>query len=221
MVVAALGLPPFHEVNVSFVFESDPSVVLPATVPELPVRRLSVEQYHQMLHGGILQTDDRVELLEGLLVDKMTKHPPHSAATRLTRAALEKLVPAGWYVDSQEPVTTADSEPEPDVCIIRGARRDYVERHPGPADVGLLIEVADESLVRDRGVKKRLYARAGIPVYWIVNLIDRQVEVFSEPLASKDLPDYRHQRVCGGNGAVPLIVAGVEIGQINVADLLP
>jgi Uma2 family endonuclease len=147
---------------VSFVFDSDASIVLPPTVPELPVRRLSVEQYHQMLRSGILHTEDRVELLEGWLVDKMTKHPPHRVATRLTRGVLEKLVPAGWYVDSQEPVTTIDSEPEPDVCVVRGAPRDYVDRHPGPRDVGMLVEVADESLLRDRGIKKRLYARAQI-----------------------------------------------------------
>jgi Uma2 family endonuclease len=206
---------------VSFVFDSDASIVLPPTVPELPVRRLSVEQYHQMLRSGILHTEDRVELLEGWLVDKMTKHPPHRVATRLTRGVLEKLVPAGWYVDSQEPVTTIDSEPEPDVCVVRGAPRDYVDRHPGPRDVGMLVEVADESLLRDRGIKKRLYARAQIACYWIVNLLDRQVEVYTKPRVSRDQADYRQRDVYGADDQVPLVLDGTEVSQVNVWDLLP
>jgi len=199
----------------------DAAVSLPAAVPELPIRRLSVEQYHQMLDGSILHEDDRVELLEGWLVEKMTKHPPHSVATRLTRQALEKLVLAGWYVDSQEPITTADSEPEPDISVVRGQPRDYVARHPGPSEVGLLVEVADESLPRDRGVKKRLYARARIPFHWIVNLIDRQVEVYSDPFGSADQADYRQRQVYAMGDQVPLTLDGNEIGRVNVRDLLP
>lgn len=190
-------------------------------MPEPPIRRLSVDQYHQMLDAGILEDGDPIELLEGWLVEKMTKHPPHRVATRLTRGALEGAVPSGWYVDTQEPITTVDSEPEPDVSVIRGEPRKYVKRHPRPKDVGLLVEVADDSLARDRGVKKRLYARARIPFYWIVNLIDRQVEVYSKPSGPADKPDYRQRQVYGADDEVPVILDGQEIGRIAVRDLLP
>jgi Uma2 family endonuclease len=189
-------------------------------VPDLPIRRLSVAEYHEMARAGILTEDDAIELLEGWLVPK-TKHPPHRAATRLTRTALERLVPLSWYVDSQEPVTTDESEPEPDVSVIRGATRDYLARHPGPSDIGLLVEVPEDSLTRDRGVKKRIYARARIPRYWIVNLIDRQIEVYWDPTGPADQPDYHSRQVYRQGDQVPLILDGMEIGTIAVRDLLP
>jgi Uma2 family endonuclease len=137
--------------------------------PDDLIWRLSVGQYHEMIRAGILTSDDPVELLAGWLVYKMPKNPPHRIATRLAQEVLEAVVPTGWYVDAQEPVTLSDSEPEPDVMIVRGETRDYHDRHPGPEDVALIIEVADPTLERDREVKKILYARAGIP-----DLLDHQ-----------------------------------------------
>ena len=95
----------------------------PPAPPE-PIWRLSVEQYHEMIDAGILDEDDPVELLEGWLIPKMPKNPPHSFTTDLTREALAGLLPTGWYVRGQEPITTEDSEPESDVAVIRGDRRD-------------------------------------------------------------------------------------------------
>jgi Uma2 family endonuclease len=132
-------------------------------VPTEPVWRFSVAQYHQMIRLGILTEDDPVELLEGWIIHKMPKNPPHRAATKLTRNALEEIVPEGWYVDAQEPITLLDSEPEPDVVVVRGNTRDYLDRHPGSQDLALVVEIADSTLERDRTSKKRLYARAGIP----------------------------------------------------------
>lgn len=103
-----------------------------AAVPEDLIWRMGVEQYHAMIRSGILIDDDPVELLEGWLVFKSPKNPPHRAATRLICEALESIIPTGWYVDSQEPITLADSEPEPDVAMIRGDTRRYLDRHPGP-----------------------------------------------------------------------------------------
>src|SRR5437762_2251497 len=90
----------------------------PAPVPDEPVWRLSVEQYHEMARVGILQSGDPVELLEGILVAKMTKYPPHTLSTQLTREAFQQILLAGWFVNDQEPITTLDSEPEPDVVVI-------------------------------------------------------------------------------------------------------
>ncbi len=154
------------------------SVGVPADVA---IWRLRVEQYHAMIQAGILAEDDPVELLEGWLVTKMPKNPRHRVVTQLTREALAQVLPPGWYVDAQEPITTADSEPEPDVVVVQGSRRAYLDRHPGPQDIALVIEVADSSLQHDRSSKKRLYAAAAITEYWIINLIANQVEVYTDP----------------------------------------
>jgi Uma2 family endonuclease len=183
--------------------------------------RFSVDQYHAMIRAGILTEDDPVELLEGWLVTKMPKNPPHSVVTQLTREALARILPSGWYVDAQEPITTADSEPEPDVVVVRGDRRQYLNRHPGPQDVALVIEVADSTLQRDRSLKKRLYAAAGIPVYWIVNLLDGQIEVYTNPSGPGEQPDYHQQQNYGPADAVPMMIEGREVGRLTVRDLLP
>lgn len=161
-----------------------------AAIPNDLILRLSIEQYHAMIQSGILTDDDFVELLEGWLVFKMPKNPPHRATTRLVRTALENILPPGWYVDSQEPITLSNSEPEPDIVVVRGDTRQYLDRHPGAADIGIVIEVSDPTLQRDRTVKKRIYARAGIAIYWIVNLVEEQVEVYSQPLVEVEQPDY-------------------------------
>jgi len=182
------------------------------TVPNDPIWRLTVEQYHQMIQDGILTDDDPVELLEGLLVTKAPKMPLHSLTTQLTREALARVIPDNWFVEDQEPITTADSEPEPDVAIIRGNRRDYRENHPTPEAVALVVEVAE----RDRILKLRLYANAGIPVYWILNLPDQQLEVYSQP---KD-GDYQTRVVHGTADSVAVVIDGQEVGQLVVGELL-
>ena len=189
--------------------------------PSHPIWRLSVDQYHEMIRAGILTDDDPIELLEGWLVPKMPKNPPHRITTRLTREALARILSAGWYVDTQEPITTADSEPEPDVVVVRGETRQYLDRHPGPGDVALVVEVSDATLQRDRGFKKRLYASASIPVYWIVNLIEKQCEVYTDPSGPTEGADYRHRQDYGLSDAVPLVLEGVEVGRIAVRELLP
>jgi hypothetical protein len=193
----------------------------PPAVPTEPVWRLSVAQYHQMIQAGILTEDDPVELLEGWLITKMPKKPQHRLATRRTRIALDRIAPPGWYVDEQEPITTDDSEPELDVELVRGEPEQYHDRHPGPQDVGLLVEVSDTTLQRDRTSKKRVYARERVPVYWIVNLIDRQVEVYTDPSGPAEQPDYRHQQIYRDGDEIPLVLEGREIGRVPVRDLLP
>src|SRR5947207_164966 len=108
----------------------------------------------------------------------MAKNPPHSLATGLLRQALATLFAAdsGFHVHSQDPVTLADSEPEPDGGVVCGRLRDYATRHPGPRDMPLVAEVSDSSLARARGWKKRIYAKDRVPVYCIVNLVERKIE---------------------------------------------
>src|SRR5262249_9952154 len=115
-----------------------------------PLWTVTVEQYHHMIHQGILGPDDRVELLEGVIVQKVSKNPPHRTAKELTRQILDTVIPPNWYVAEQEPITLQRSEPEPDIAVIRGDPRRYAKRHPGPADVGFVMEIADSTLDRDR-----------------------------------------------------------------------
>jgi Uma2 family endonuclease len=200
---------------------SPPPTAADAAVPTEPIYRLSVAQYHAMADHGILDEDDPVELLEGWLVQKMTKHRPHSLVTRRARRALERLIPAGWYVDSQEPLTLSDSEPEPDVRVAREEVADNAERHPGPQEVGLVVEVADTTLRRDRGTKKRVYARAGIPVYWIANLVESRFEIYTDPTGPAKQPDYRQRQEYGPGEEIPVVLDGEEVGRLSVRDLLP
>lgn len=174
-----------------------------------------------MIRQGILTNDDPVELLEGWIIPKMPKNPPHRVATKLTRNALEEIVPEGWYVDTQEPITLEDSEPEPDVVVVRGNTRDYLDRHPGSDDVALVVEIADSSLERDRTFKVRIYARAGIPVYWIVNLNEQQLEVYTEPVNLPEEPTYQQRKDYKLADKIAIVIAGCEVGRITVQNLLP
>ena len=183
--------------------------------------RLSLDQYHAMIEAGVLTGDDAVELLDGWLIRTMPTNPPHRRVTERTFAALNRLVIAGWYVTIQQPISTEDSEPEPDLAIVRGSTDDYPDRHPGPADLGLVIEVADSTLASDRRGKVALYARAGIATYWIINLVDRQIEVFTDPDASSDSPAYRSRMIHGPDSEVGIVLDRREVGRIAVREMLP
>ncbi|MGZ3415793.1 MAG: Uma2 family endonuclease, partial [Isosphaeraceae bacterium] len=139
---------------------------LPPVVPPVPVRRFTVDEYHQMIRAGILGEDDNVELLEGWIVPKMPRNPAHDALIAwVHNRVLAPRLREGWYCRGQSAITTPDSEPEPDLAVIRGSESDYLSRHPGPADTALAVEVADSSLGRDRSIKARIYAAAGVPLY--------------------------------------------------------
>jgi Uma2 family endonuclease len=180
--------------------------------------RLTLEQYEAMVDAGVFTGRDKVQLINGYLVSKMTQNTPHATADDLCGDRLNRVIPPGWYVRAAKPVRlpTESSEPEPDRCVVRGAIRDYSARHPGPADLALAVEVADSSLEDDR-MPADIYGRAGIPVYWIINLIDRQVEVFSNPGAS----GYQSLEVFVPPHVLTVMIDGVEVGEIPVAEILP
>ncbi|MEO6810157.1 MAG: Uma2 family endonuclease [Isosphaeraceae bacterium] len=191
-------------------------------VPPVPVRRFTVDEYHRMIQTGILGPNDRVELLEGWIVPKMPRKPPHDAIVSLIlNRVLAPRLPDGWFARGQSAITTADSEPKPDLAVVRGAERDYLTRHPEPADMALVIEVSDTTLASDRSLKVRLYASAAIPVYWIVNLVDLRIEVFTNPTGPATSPSYRTRQDFGPADLVPLIIDGQDLGPIAGRDLLP
>jgi Uma2 family endonuclease len=192
-----------------------------AVIPDVPIHRLTVAQYLAMTEAGILTDEDRVELLEGWLVAKMSKNPPHASVTRRLRRILDRVLSAGWLVLTQDPILTADSAPEPDVCIARGDEASFEQRHPTSSEVALVVEVADSSLRQDRDVKMRIYAQAGIPIYWIVNLIERQVEVYTDPTGPAAEPEYRQRRDIGIEDTISVVLDGADVGRLAVQELLP
>ena len=192
-----------------------------STVAPYPVRRFTVDEYHQMATAGVLSEDDQVELLEGWITPKMMTHNPrHDGSIDLLDEALREMLPTGWRIRTQSAISTVDSEPEPDLVVVRGTSRDFLKRHPGPDVIGLVVEVADSSLERDRN-KRRLYARASIPTYWILNLIDRQLEVYRQPSGPADEPAYKEATICKPGDETPVAFGQQPIGKVAVADLLP
>lgn len=183
--------------------------------------RFSVAQYHKLIEIGILTEDDNLELLDGYLVKKMSRNPPHDVCLQLIQETLPRFLPAGWCLRMQSAITLSRSEPEPDGAILRGKARTYAAQHPKPPDIGLVIEVADSTLDGDRIDKGRIYAEAGIACYWIVNLVDRQIEVYMLPSGATSTPAFgQHQDYRMGDD-VPLLLDGVVVGTIPVGDLLP
>jgi Uma2 family endonuclease len=193
---------------------------VPGFLAHATFHRLTVEQYHQMIANGILGEDDPVELLEGYMVTKMPRSPEHDYALSTLHGLMCQVVPAGFTVRGQCAATIQESEPEPDLVVARGDRALFRHRHPGPADTALVIEVSASSLSRDRSDKARIYARAGIPVYWVVNVVDKQIEVFTQPSGPCDAPAYAARAVFAAGTSVPVVLDGNTVGAIAVSDVM-
>jgi Uma2 family endonuclease len=142
----------------------------------------TVERFYRALSAGLFEHPERLELIKGEIIERMSpQDTPHSTSTLLTRDLLADLFRALGHVRSQMPLDLfRDTEPEPDVFVVKGAIRDYETRKPRPSDLLLVVEVSDSTLAYDRGVKASLYAEAGITEYWIVNLPERCLEVFRD-----------------------------------------
>jgi Uma2 family endonuclease len=158
------------------------------TIPALQTRRWTRAEYERMAETGVLRPDERVELLDGEILLVMTpQNSPHAAVIGKTEDVLRQTFGRGIWVRTQMPlILDPDSEPEPDLAVVPGSPSDYVQEHPRTAL--LVVEVADTTLEKDRGRKAATYARAGIPEYWIVNLVDHCLEVYRDPIASPGQP---------------------------------
>jgi len=185
-------------------------------IPFESLFRVSVSMYHEMIDAGILGEDDRVELLEGVLVKKMPKNASHRLAKMLLLKALERIMPSGWFISIEDPITMSESEPEPDLAVVRGDVLDYSTRHPMVRDVAIVIEVSDTSLAVDQSTKRDLCAKESVAIYWIVNIPERRIEVYTDPSASK----YLSQIVYDGIQAVPVVLDGQSVGAIPVNEIL-
>ena len=188
---------------------------------DLHLRRWSRVEYERLVECGFFQPGDRVELIGGALLVAEPQNSPHATAVGLAEDALREAFGRGWVVRVQAPIALDDdSEPEPDVAVVPGTRRDYRQGHP--QRLVLAVEVADSSLVGDRQIKGSLYARAGIADYWIVNLVDHAVEVYRDPVRDSTATygwAYRSVSHHGPGASVsPLALSGAALA---VADLLP
>jgi Uma2 family endonuclease len=175
-------------------------------------RRFTPDDYLRMVELGILEEDEPIELLDGEIVEMSPEGDAHAEGVRRVNTALVlAYAPAGFAVGPQSTHRAKPSSmPEPDACVVPETTR-------GVADVEqsvLLVEVSDTSLAKDRARKRRMYAVAGAPCYWIIEIPHRQVRVLEEPQGG----DYRSERVVGDNGVLSLPVVGAPVA---VADILP
>jgi Uma2 family endonuclease len=191
------------------------------TPPPARLRRFTVAEFHRLAEAGILAPGERIELINGWLVSKVTHNPPHDSTVSIIRRRLDARLPGGWIVRIQSSITLSkDSEPEPDLAVVHGPEERYLKVHPRPRQIGLLVEVADASLAQDQTSKLEIYARDRIPIYWIVNLVDDRIEVYTQPRTGRS-PTYR-QRVDYLPGQdIPFVLAGAQVDLIPVRDLLP
>jgi Uma2 family endonuclease len=179
--------------------------------------RLTVCQFETMMSDGTIAEDERVELIEGLLIARSRRTRAEIVAGNKGLRVLWRMVPPGWHVVKGMPILLSDwSRPEPDLAVVRGVVEDDDRRTATADDTALVVEIAGPNLLSDRADLSRVYATSGIPVYWIVNLEEGQVEIFAEP--SRD--GYRSHQVLGRGQDVPVVVAGVESAWIAVSDLL-
>jgi Uma2 family endonuclease len=179
--------------------------------------RISVEEYHRMVEAGVFQDDRRIELINGQLIETVAPiHPPHTYSTRQLVAAFFARFASRAAVYIQMPVTLPpNSEPEPDVALARQDAKNYVDRHPGPGDLYVVIEVADSTLLMDRRLKVPLYARAGVKELWLVNIPDDRIEVYRDPVGR------RYQQIATAQRGDTIEMLAFPGETFAVDDILP
>ncbi|ACK68547.1 protein of unknown function DUF820 [Gloeothece citriformis PCC 7424] len=175
----------------------------------------TVEDYHRMIEAAILTTDDRVELLEGQIIEKSFQNAPHAATIQRASDYLRSLLSGRATIRVQLPITLPpNSEPEPDIALVRVDSRDYFEGHPRAKDIFLVIEIADTTLRVDPR-KALIYARAKIPEYWILDLNNQQVYRYCNPAEN----NYQQETILVGDISVSLVIFPQV--KIQVSSLFP
>jgi Uma2 family endonuclease len=185
------------------------------SIAAVETHRWTREEYERMAAAGLFPPDQRVELIEGVVYDMTPQSSFHATAVSLVQKMLEGAFGAGYHIRAQMPlVLDPDSEPEPDVAVVRGTTRDFRDRHPTTAV--LVVEAADSSLGHDRRRKAPLYARHGIPELWVIDLRGGNVQVHRDPEGA----GYRSVAVLGRADSIRPLAAPPG-PPIPVADLLP
>jgi Uma2 family endonuclease len=191
----------------------------PSTHPPQP-KRFTVQDYHRLVEMGFWGENERIELIRGELIQMAAKGTAHETCiTRLMRV-LFPLVAEQATLRCQSPISLADSEPEPDVTIARNQAEDYLHGHPGPADILLVIEVADSSLTYDREVKLPLYAEVGITDYWLFNLLEGYLEAYSQPTEIRPGQfGYQHRDIVPTTASIALPPFPEQV--VNLSQIFP
>jgi Uma2 family endonuclease len=184
--------------------------------------RFTVEMCEQMMQAGFFQDTPHFELIDGRFVERMTKSDSHDYCIDVLASLLEALLRPDCFVRQEKSLSMGRySRPEPELYVVRGRRQDFQGGGPKVADVPLIVEVADWSYPKDRSKMWRLYAEARVPVYWIVRLHERCVEVSDGPEGRGKTAAYRHTATFGEGAEVPVTIGGVERGRLAIASFLP
>jgi Uma2 family endonuclease len=209
----------YHRMSEMDIFDGAPVELLGGDIWQVHTSdyyRWTPEQYHRLIEAGFFD-DRRVEMLGGLFWDMTGQMTPHATGVRLATLTLEEAFSEGYEVRPQLPIVLPDgTEPEPDVAIAPGTPLDYLKYHPRAEELLLAVEISDSSLTKDRGLKLVSYAQAWITEYWIVNLINRQLEVYRNPIPSGTYTDFHIY--LPGEVVIPI---SLPTKAIAVADLLP
>ena len=182
---------------------------------------MTVDVYDRLVDSGVFGDTSPIYLWKGQLVEPMTKGEPHEFALGELNQTLVRLTGDRWHVRPSSPVRVLDdSKPEPDLVVLRGPNKDYRKRKPSLRDVAMLVEISDSSLAHDSGDKREVYAIASIPLYWIVNIPNRRIDVYTRPTGPVEQPRFESCQSYGPDDEVPLVLDGSEVGRIAIKDVL-
>ena len=200
-----------------------PTVVTGSGVPQIIDQEpflFTAEAFRRMIDADVFADDERVELWDGRVTTKMAKKIPHSYSSARLNSLLIQAVPRGWCVWPENPVEIGQVRvPLPDFTVLRGNLENYASKYPAAGDVVLIIELSDSSLRYDSTTKLAGYAEAGIPVYWVVNLVKNVIQTYAEPVPTERR--YAREVTYAIGQSVPIHLDGTLIGEIPVLDLLP
>ncbi len=207
----------------SAIQEAPPTVLTPDTASSSPAGMpylITADVFRKMLEAEVFADEDRVELWDGRIYEKMAKTQAHAVTGINVTMTLVRALPPGWCLSGENPIALGEkSTPLPDFAVLRGAGGDYLARRPNPADTGLIIELSLSSPKYDMGVKLAKHAEASIPAYWVLDLSENVVQVFERPIPTERR--YESSQVFAVGQSVPLRLDGVLVAEIPAKDLLP
>ena len=198
-----------------------PRILSVQELARLNLYRFTLDQYRRMSELEIISSKDHCELINGYVIDEPILNPPHaSTSTKLLREFFG-ILDDNYSIRSDKPIEleALDSSPCPDLVVAQGSHNRYDYRHPQPKDIFLVIEVSDTSLRKDQTTMLELYALDKIPIYWIVNLPEKKVEVYSQPRAGKK-PTYKKREEFVPGQSIPIVLNGNSVGELAVSDFL-
>ena len=193
--------------------------IFEADIWPYPIRKFNADEYHLLIACGFFGSNPKFELLEGWITPKIPIDPSRSRAVRSLCAWFHQHLGADWIASVQQPIRADRSEPEPDITIFPGPESKYDGRHPSGRETALVIEVANSSLKRDQEIKLPVFAANGVSQYWIVNLIDNHVEVYTQPRGGKAPANKSRIDYVKGQ-EIRLVLAGKSVGSLPVSEFL-